>query len=108
MTHAGKTHHCWRWHRGFCHSYRPLRQRGCEVAVFEQAPELREIGVGLSVWPNATRVLSQFGLLPEILIAVRFLERLQVQFVFVLSTLLIIAALGQLLWSARLVQNRER
>jgi salicylate hydroxylase len=32
-----------------------LRQRGCEVAVFEQAQELREIGAGLSVWPNATR-----------------------------------------------------
>lgn len=56
-----------------------LRQRGCEVAVFEQAPELREIGAGLSVWPNATRVLSQFGLLPEVLNRSAVLERLQLR-----------------------------
>lgn len=56
-----------------------LRQRGCEVAVFEQAQELREIGAGLSVWPNATRVLSQFGLLPEVLNRSEVLERLQLR-----------------------------
>ena len=56
-----------------------LRQRGCEVAVFEQAPELREIGAGLSVWPNATRVLSQFGLLPEVLNRSEVLARLQLR-----------------------------
>lgn len=56
-----------------------LRQRGCEVAVFEQAQELREIGAGLSVWPNATLVLSQFGLLPEVLNRSEVLERLQLR-----------------------------
>lgn len=56
-----------------------LRQRGCEVAVFEQAQELREIGAGLSVWPNATLVLSQFGLLPEVLNHSEVLERLQLR-----------------------------
>src|SRR4030095_9109530 len=56
-----------------------LRQRGFEVAVFEQAQELREIGAGLSVWPNATRVLSLFGLLPEILNRSEVLERLQLR-----------------------------
>jgi 2-polyprenyl-6-methoxyphenol hydroxylase-like FAD-dependent oxidoreductase len=56
-----------------------IRQRGCEVAVFEQAPELREIGAGLSVWPNATRVLSQFGLLSEVLNRSEVLERLQLR-----------------------------
>jgi 2-polyprenyl-6-methoxyphenol hydroxylase-like FAD-dependent oxidoreductase len=56
-----------------------LRQRGCDVAVFEQAEELREIGAGLSVWPNATLVLSQFGLLPEVLNHSEVLERLQLR-----------------------------
>src|SRR5438105_3398959 len=56
-----------------------LRQRECEVAVFEQAQELREIGAGLSVWPNATRVLKQFGLLPEVLNRGEVLERLQLR-----------------------------
>jgi 2-polyprenyl-6-methoxyphenol hydroxylase-like FAD-dependent oxidoreductase len=56
-----------------------LRQRGCKVAIFEQAQELREIGAGLSIWPNATRVLSQFGLLPEVLKRSEVLKRLQLR-----------------------------
>jgi 2-polyprenyl-6-methoxyphenol hydroxylase-like FAD-dependent oxidoreductase len=56
-----------------------LRQRGCEVAVFEQAQELREIGAGLSVWPNATRVLKRFGLLQEVLNRSEVLLRLQLR-----------------------------
>jgi 2-polyprenyl-6-methoxyphenol hydroxylase-like FAD-dependent oxidoreductase len=39
-----------------------LRQVGCEVAVFEQAQALREAGTGLTLWPNATRVLCALGL----------------------------------------------
>lgn len=56
-----------------------LRQQGCEVAVFEQAQELREIGAGLSVWPNATRVLKKLGLLTEVLNRSEVLERLQLR-----------------------------
>lgn len=44
-----------------------LLQRGFQAEVFEKAPELREIGAGLSVWPNATRVLRDLGLLDEAL-----------------------------------------
>jgi len=40
-----------------------LRQAGMEVVVCEKGPELREIGSGLSVWPNATRALKEMGLL---------------------------------------------
>lgn len=40
-----------------------LRRAGHEVAIFEQAKELREIGAGLSLWPNATRALQELGLL---------------------------------------------
>jgi 2-polyprenyl-6-methoxyphenol hydroxylase-like FAD-dependent oxidoreductase len=38
-----------------------LRRIGLEVAVFEQAPALRESGAGLTLWSNATRVLDLLG-----------------------------------------------
>jgi salicylate hydroxylase len=39
-----------------------LRARGVEVAVFEQAEALREIGAGVSIHPNAARLLKRVGL----------------------------------------------
>ena len=39
-----------------------LQQRGFRVLVFEQAPELSEIGAGLTIGPNASRVLGAMGL----------------------------------------------
>src|SRR5215470_9783354 len=39
-----------------------LRQRGFNVTVFEQAPELGEIGAGIQLSPNASRVLIALGL----------------------------------------------
>jgi 2-polyprenyl-6-methoxyphenol hydroxylase-like FAD-dependent oxidoreductase len=36
-----------------------LRRSGLEVVVLEQAPELREVGAGLLLWPNAMRVLQR-------------------------------------------------
>src|SRR6478736_1855091 len=33
-----------------------LMQRGIDVAVYEQAPELREIGAGVQIAANGTRV----------------------------------------------------
>jgi salicylate hydroxylase len=39
-----------------------LRQAGFEVDVYEQAPELTEIGGGINMAPNATRVLRRLGL----------------------------------------------
>lgn len=44
-----------------------LLQRGFQVAIFEKSPELREVGAGLSVWPNATLVLKKLGLLEDAL-----------------------------------------
>ena len=38
-----------------------LRARGLEVRVFEQAEVLREIGAGVSVHPNAARLLKRVG-----------------------------------------------
>ncbi len=39
-----------------------LRQRGFEVDVYEQAPELTEVGGGINMGPNAVRMLYRLGL----------------------------------------------
>jgi salicylate hydroxylase len=39
-----------------------LSQRGIEVAIYESAPELREIGAGVALGPNAMKVLRSLGL----------------------------------------------
>ncbi len=44
-----------------------LRQRGVAALVLEQAPELREIGAGLLLAPNACAVLELLGALPALL-----------------------------------------
>jgi len=38
-----------------------LKQTGWDVAVYERAPELREVGAGITLWSNATRVLRKLG-----------------------------------------------
>src|SRR5687768_192640 len=43
-----------------------LGRAGVEVAVFERAPELKEIGAGISLWANATRALGELGLYDEV------------------------------------------
>ena len=39
-----------------------LGREGFEPDVYEQAPELLEVGAGIAVWPNAYRVLERLGL----------------------------------------------
>src|SRR6266481_2054335 len=39
-----------------------LRRAGFAVDVYEQAPELTEVGGGINMAPNATRVLRSLGL----------------------------------------------
>src|SRR5881397_553216 len=39
-----------------------LRQAGFDVDVYEQAPELTEVGGGINMGPNAARVLYRLGL----------------------------------------------
>jgi salicylate hydroxylase len=41
-----------------------LLQRGFEVALYEQAAELHELGAGVQISPNGSRVLRELGLLP--------------------------------------------
>ncbi len=44
-----------------------LTRAGIETTVYERAAELREIGSGLCLWPNATRALRDLGLLDDVL-----------------------------------------
>jgi salicylate hydroxylase len=43
-----------------------LRQRGIDVSVYEQAPELTEIGAGLNLGPNAMKAFRTLGLEADI------------------------------------------
>lgn len=44
-----------------------LTQAGLKVRVLEQAPEFGEVGAGLQIAPNCTRILADWGLLDEVL-----------------------------------------
>jgi salicylate hydroxylase len=43
-----------------------LRQRGIEVAIFERAEKLQEVGAGLQIGPNSVKVLRALGLEHEL------------------------------------------
>jgi 2-polyprenyl-6-methoxyphenol hydroxylase-like FAD-dependent oxidoreductase len=43
-----------------------LHQAGIEAEVFEQASEVRELGVGINVLPHAVKELAALGLLPAL------------------------------------------
>ena len=43
-----------------------LQQRGIAVSVYEQALELGEVGAGVMLTPNSTRVLEHLGVLAEV------------------------------------------
>ncbi len=44
-----------------------LHRIGVDVSVYERAERLREVGAGMMLWPNATRVLRELGLLEQVL-----------------------------------------
>ena len=41
-----------------------LHKRGIQATVFEQASEVREVGVGINTLPHAIAELAELGLLP--------------------------------------------
>ncbi|MBI1277757.1 MAG: NAD(P)-binding protein [Anaerolineaceae bacterium] len=43
-----------------------LRNAGLEVVIYEQASAIKEVGAGLSLWPNATKALEKLGLGPAL------------------------------------------
>jgi 2-polyprenyl-6-methoxyphenol hydroxylase-like FAD-dependent oxidoreductase len=44
-----------------------LHRAGIDATVYERAPQLREVGAGMMLWPNATRVLRRLGLLEDVM-----------------------------------------
>jgi 2-polyprenyl-6-methoxyphenol hydroxylase-like FAD-dependent oxidoreductase len=56
-----------------------LRRVGLEVAVFERAPELKEVGAGLSVWTNAVRALRHIGVGDELAAVSTPIDRSQIR-----------------------------
>ena len=42
-----------------------LSRRGLRIRVLEQAPEFGEVGAGIQLAPNCTRILAEYGLLEE-------------------------------------------
>lgn len=44
-----------------------LHRRGIRATVYERAAAIREVGVGMMVWPNATRVLRNLGVLDDLI-----------------------------------------
>jgi len=43
-----------------------LTRAGIPFVLYEQAPAYAEVGAGISLWPNATRVLKAFGVLDRL------------------------------------------
>jgi 2-polyprenyl-6-methoxyphenol hydroxylase-like FAD-dependent oxidoreductase len=43
-----------------------LHRAGIDVTVYERAVALREVGAGMMLWPNATRVLKALGVLEKV------------------------------------------
>src|SRR6201996_4339794 len=43
-----------------------LKRRGVDCRVYESAPELKELGVGITLLPHATRELAELGQLDEL------------------------------------------
>jgi salicylate hydroxylase len=43
-----------------------LSKKGLRVRVLERAPEFGEVGAGMQIAPNCTRILDAWGLLPEV------------------------------------------
>ncbi|MCS5722568.1 FAD-dependent monooxygenase [Herbiconiux sp. CPCC 203407] len=44
-----------------------LRRQGAQVTLFEHAPAFGEVGAGIQLGPNATRILGEWGLLDEVI-----------------------------------------
>jgi len=56
-----------------------VSRAGWEVRLFERAPEFGEVGAGIQLGPNVTRILYGWGLEPELAGVVAFPDRLQVR-----------------------------
>jgi len=44
-----------------------MARAGYKVTIYERAPQLQEVGAGLQLSPNATRILRELGVLDRLL-----------------------------------------
>ena len=54
-----------------------LQHFGFESQVFEQAPELHDVGAAIAIWPNAMRVLERLQLIDKILEKAGVIEKIR-------------------------------
>lgn len=54
-----------------------LRKVGIDATVFERAPEIREVGAGLSLWSNAVKALRRLGLEERVVALGSVIERVR-------------------------------
>src|SRR5688572_1246737 len=54
-----------------------LQQAGFEFEVFEQAPELHDVGAAIAIWPNAMRVLRRLNIAEKILDRAGLMEEIR-------------------------------
>lgn len=54
-----------------------LRRVGIEALVFERAPEIREVGAGLSLWSNAVKALRRLGVGERVVALGSVIERVR-------------------------------
>jgi 2-polyprenyl-6-methoxyphenol hydroxylase-like FAD-dependent oxidoreductase len=83
------------------------RQAGCAVALFERAPELLEVGAGLTLWSNALRALRRLGVEPALTAVSTTLDRSEIRsWRGRLLTRTSLGALGQRLGAPTLATHR--
>lgn len=63
---------------GFCAAI-ALKRAGIDVELFERGSAIREIGAGLSLWPNATYALRELGLLEPCVRAASRVEKIRLR-----------------------------
>jgi salicylate hydroxylase len=51
---------------GGCAAALALQRAGCTVDVYEQVPAKGEVGAGIQISPNASRILNAYGLTPQL------------------------------------------
>lgn len=56
-----------------------LSLSGHTVAIYEQAQTLSEIGAGLQIAPNASRILARLGVLEEVIKKANVLEKISLR-----------------------------
>lgn len=55
-----------------------LAKRGITVEIYEQAPEIKEVGAGIWVAPNGLKVYQELGIAKDIIAAGKLLEKISV------------------------------